>query len=180
MWGLRSIEKSSHRPYLRHLICRCYVSGILNHYSECLGIWTQRTVAVRDGSLLVYGPDCTPYDYTPARSYASLGRTPTPRRLHYSNSKSNNEVTAGQINGFSTPEQQYFANKTTIPGSNSLGRLNSTMCGGAEFRLPLRHLNLMPSTQGVRAFSLSYRQNGNGAVPVATFQVIYFILLLFN
>lgn len=140
-------------------------SGILNYYSDCLGIWTQRTVAVRDGCLLVYGPDCTPYDYTPARSYASLGRTPTPRRGIIPDVKN---VDSRDY----TPDQSYKL--------NSLNRLNGFLCGvgGAEFRLPLRHLNLMPSSLAARAFSLSYRQNGNGSVPVATFQVFIFFAII--
>lgn len=112
----------------------------------------------------MYGADCTPYDYTPARSYASLGRTPTPRRGIISDVKgidSSREY---------TPDQCYKL--------NSLNRLNGFLCGvgGAEFRLPLRHLNLMPSSLAARAFSLSYRQNGNGSVPVATFQVFTFFI----
>lgn len=153
-----------------NLIVFFFFTGILNYYSDCLGIWTQRTVVVRDGYLLVYGTDCSPYEYTPIRSYASLGRNTTPRRMPLHSSfldlKSTTPIHQHDPANLTTP---YYGEKAELIGCNSLGRLKDS--SSIEFRLPLRHLNLMASSLAPRAFCLSYRQNGNTAIPVAIFQV---------
>lgn len=145
-----------------------FVPGTLNYYCSILGIWSQKQVCVREGCLFVY-EDTLPFPHTPARGYASLGR-PSSKRipLQYTRSDSSSNPSVADFFGYS--------------GSHSLGRARGAALAGLEFRLPLRHLNLMPSTNAPLAFTLSHRQNGcaTGNSVQVTFQVITNSMFFFS
>lgn len=97
--------------------------------------------------------DASPDDLT----FPGMGRGPGHVPLHHTCSDSTPSI--------------YLPAEGPFSGVQSLGRARGAALAGLEFRLPLRHLNLIPNTLAPRAFSLSYRQHANESAPVAVFQV---------